>query len=350
MKICYLTNNVDPKSGWGRFSSDLIFGVKSKGHDVTILKEIDDKLEGIVSLKRGLGIFISAIKARKYIKNCEVVHALDGYPYGIIAALANIGINKKLIISGVGTYSVEPLYNLKSGFLKWAYKRASSIVCISRYTKDQIIKKVRLNNTTVVSPGIDLGKFKQVHIDHSEKFMVSVGALKHRKGYHVSIPAFAAARKVLPNLKYKIVGGQTDKPYFNKLKNLANEYGVGGDVEFLENISDNDLKKLYASAQCFVLTSINENHHFEGFGLVFLEAAAAGLPVIGTLENGIQDSVKNGYNGLLVPQNNIKKTAEAIIAILSDSISWHNMSRESYGWAEENDLDKSTDKIINLYR
>ncbi len=61
MKICYLTNNIDPKNGWGRYASDLILNVKKMGHEVVILKEVDDGFGGEVLLKRGLGIFLSAI-------------------------------------------------------------------------------------------------------------------------------------------------------------------------------------------------------------------------------------------------------------------------------------------------
>ena len=77
-----------------------------------------------------------------------------------------------------------------------------------------------------------------------------------------------------------------------------------GDIEFFNRLSDEALSDLYRRAKLFILTSINEDHHFEGFGLVFLEAAAAALPVIGTFGNGIEDAVKDCYNGFLVPQNN----------------------------------------------
>jgi len=107
MKICYLTHNTDSKSGWGRYAHDLIDGIKKSGHDVVILEEE----------VWGIGIFLSAIKARKYIKKCDVIHALDVYPYGVIACLANLFLGKKLVITAQGTYSIAPLYNIKTSFL-----------------------------------------------------------------------------------------------------------------------------------------------------------------------------------------------------------------------------------------
>src|SRR3989344_7228170 len=106
MKIVYLTNGMSPQDGWGRYSSDLVCGVKEWGHEVFVLKEKDDGLEGISVLKRGFGVFESAWKIRKYLEEADIIHALDGYPYAVIAALANLGLNKKLIITGVGTYAV----------------------------------------------------------------------------------------------------------------------------------------------------------------------------------------------------------------------------------------------------
>ena len=351
LKICYLTNNIDQKNGWGRYAHDLISGVRAAGHEAVVLKEIDDGLEGAVVLKRGPGMFLSAIKIRKYLKDCDVVHALDGYPYGIVAALSNIRLNKKLIISGVGTYSVEPLFNPKTSFLlRWAYKKADRIPCISRYTQGQILKKIKLNNTSVINLGIDPDKFHRARQNSREKFLISVGALKYRKGYHISIPAFALVKKEISDLKYKIVGSQKDKKYFAHLKDLTRKYGIEKDVDFLMNVSDNKLGDIYSQAKLFILTSVNHGYHFEGFGLVFLEAAAAGLPVIGTLDNGIEDAVKDGYNGILVPQNNVEKTADAIVNILSEPEKWQKMSQESYKWAEEHDISLTINKYLSLYK
>ncbi len=150
-------------------------------------------------------------------------------------------------------------------------------------------------------------------------------------------------------MKYKIVGSQKDVVYFKHLKDLASENGVAGDIEFLNGLSDEALSDLYRRAKLFVLTSVNKNHHFEGFGLVFLEAAAAALPVIGTLGNGIEDAVRDHYNGLLVPQNDSQKTADAIIKILSDDILKLNLRKNSIEWVKNFDWKKIITSYIEIY-
>ncbi len=351
MKICYLVENINPYHGGGRYASDLINEVKKSGREVIILKEENDGLEGVPILKSGLGLFAAAFKVRKYLKNCDVIHALDGYPYGIIAALANFGLKKRLIITILGTHDIALLYSFPINILlKWAYKKTSSIISISNYVKSELLKKITpKTKIIVINPGINFEKFYKIPADLGENFILSVGALKYRKGYHISIPAFALAKKKIPDLKYKIVGSQKDVAYFKHLKDLASENGVAGDIEFLNGLSDEALSDLYRRAKLFVLTSVNKNHHFEGFGLVFLEAAAAALPVIGTLGNGIEDAVRDHYNGLLVPQNDSQKTADAIIKILSDDILKLNLRKNSIEWVKNFDWKKIITSYIEIY-
>jgi len=350
MRICYLIHNLNPKTGWGRYASDLIYGVENAGHEVIILKEEEDGFNGVPILRRGIGMIKSSIRIRNYLKNCDIIHAMDVYPYGVSASIANTFINKKFLITALGTYSIAPFYNIRrSLFSKYACTFADMVVTISNFTKKELLKKIRVKRIKVINPGIDLEKFYQDHIDTGEKFILSVGSLKYRKGYHISIPAFVLAKKTIPNLKYKIVGSQNDHSYFRVLKRLVKKYDIENDVEFLDNITDKELTSLYQSAKLFILTSVNYNNRFEGFGIVFLEAVASGLPVLGTFGNGIEDAVKNNYNGLLVQQNNIEAASEAIINILSNSKKWEQMNKASYVWAKEHDISRTIDDYLSVY-
>jgi len=269
MKICYLTYDLDPKAGWGRFSSDLIYGIKRAGCEVLILKERDDGVEGIPILKRRLGIISSAARIRKHLKNCDVIHALDGYPYGVMAVLANLGLGKKLIISGIGSFSVAPLSNWKTTkLLKLAYKKANFIACISHYTKNEILKKIKLNNKVI----------------------------------------------------------------------------------FIDGITDEELINLYQKAKVFVLTPISEASYFEGFGLVYLEANACGLPAVGTKDCGAEDAIKDNETGFLVPQKDREATSQAIIKLLGNQELWQKFSKNGIQWAESHDWSKITPKYLEIYK
>lgn len=316
MKILYLTSSLDRKTGWGRYASDLMDSMRARGH---VVKAIEIR-------NRGLSIISSAWRVRRLLSSFDIIHALDGNPLGIVAWLASRGIAKKLIISIVGSYSIAPLYNWKTRWLmRRAYQSAHTIVSISSFTSFELQKKIPSLRPVVIPPGINFAMFHQPHRDASEFYVLSVGTVEERKGYHISIQAFQQAKKKIPHLKYVIVG---KRPL---------DFHVA-DVSFCEHISDAELQNLYASAKLFILTSVNVHHHFEGFGIVFLEAASAGLPVIGTLGNGIEDAVANGINGILVPQGDVQATADAIVTLLSDKPLWDRMSSESIKWAGRHDL------------
>lgn len=369
MRVCFLTNTTDEKSGWGRYSRAIIQKMKERGIDCAVFVEAASDAQEKPLLNKSLQsvffLFLSALKIRKRLKNCDIIHCLDGYPYGVIGTLANVGLKKKLIINGVGTYSVAPLYQRRTSLLlKWAYRRADKILCISHYTLNEIQKKMPgLNNLEFVPLGVDLKKFSNLagngvfnrikrnfkEAQKDDKIIMSVGALKSRKGYHISIPAVAEVIKEMPNIKYYIIGDQSSKSYFEKLKQIIRKNNIEEHVFFLQNISDEDLIQYYYDADLFLLTPVNADHHFEGFGLVYLEASACGMPVIGTLNCGAEDAVQNGMTGILVPQSDIEKTAEAIKKIFKDPFLAKQLGENGKKYAAEMSWDKTVDKILKAY-
>jgi phosphatidylinositol alpha-1,6-mannosyltransferase len=350
MKICFLVQTLDPKAGYGRYAADLVAGLRAIGHTVIVLKEKQDGLEGTAILGRGWKLFPAAWKTRRYVRECDIMQAIDGYPYGIIAALANIGLGKKLVINALGTYAVAGLYRWRTAqLLRWAYRRADRVVAISRYTQREVLKKVSLTNSQVIPCGIDLSKFGQRHEEGSAPFILSVGAVEERKGYDVSVAAFARIAREFPHLKYYIVG-RKEMWYFEQIQALVAKENLQDRVVFLEGISDDALAGLYRRARLFVLASLNvEQFHFEGFGLVYLEAAAAGTPVVGTRDSGPEDAVDDGKNGILVPQGDIEATAQAMRTILSDESCWKPMSEAGYRWAQGHSIDELVRKYDSLY-
>lgn len=160
MKICFLNKNLDTRAGEGRYGRDIVENIsKQKGMETFVL--IEPLLRKSYLLRHFANLFVNALKIRKYVKKCDIVHALDGYPYGVIAALANIGLGKKLIINGIGTNSILPLDKpIKKVLMKWAYKKADRILCISSFTEKQILKRIELTNTIVINHGVNYEKFQ----------------------------------------------------------------------------------------------------------------------------------------------------------------------------------------------
>ena len=360
MKVCYLTNTLDVNSGWGRYSFEVISRFKQKkDFEIKVLTEEKSQIvdaENILENSfRGLFyIFLNSFRVRRYIKECDLIHCLDGYPYGVIGALSSLGLKKKLIISGIGTYSVMPFcHPIKKIFLAWAYRRAYCITCISTYTMRRIRKKVNLKKINVVHMGIDFDRFSKQQKQKNKKdnkIVLSVGALKRRKGYHISIPALALVKNNLKNIKYYIIGSQSNQSYYNYLKELVAKYNLQDNVFFIAEINDKKLIELYQDCNLFVLTSVNVGFHFEGYGLVYLEAGACGKPVIGTFNCGAEDAVDNQITGLLVEQNNIEQTAEAMLKILQNNDLALRLGEAGRKKAKAMSWQKTVDQYEQIYR
>jgi glycosyltransferase involved in cell wall biosynthesis len=353
MKVLYLVNSFDPRAGWGRFALELIPRLVERGVDASILAEIGSDYPGEkVILKRSWRAITSSFKVRQLlIKNgFDLIHSLEANPYAITAYLASLGLGKKKIITTTGAYSIQPLYRTRTRqLLKRTYRDAQRILCISQYIKDELSRVVAVDNTEVITLGVDFEKFAGSREIPPEPFIIGVGNLGKRKGYDVSIAAFAEVSKKIPNLKYYIAG-KKNPIFLERYQKIVKENGLEDRVIFTGSLNDDELRKLYLSAELFILTSVNYGgRHFEGFGMVFLEAASAGLPVIGTTNNGIADAISEGKNGFLVPQYDVKATADAMLKILTDQQLKDRFSRNSVEWARKNSWDKLIDHYLKVY-
>jgi phosphatidylinositol alpha-1,6-mannosyltransferase len=134
------------------------------------------------------------------------------------------------------------------------------------------------------------------------------------------------------------------------LKALARELGVHERVHILGPKDENELLSWYRRCDIFLLNSTNQGEHFEGFGLVLLEANACGKPVVGCLDCGAEDIITNGENGFLVPQNDHRKTADALSAILTDPDLARRMGEQAFGVARKLSWEQSARKMFEHYQ
>lgn len=181
---------------------------------------------------------------------------------------------------------------------------------------------------TVVPPGVDVERF--VPLDHAEiahhrarfglpldaQLVVSVSRLVPRKGMDTLIRAAAALAPDHPDLLVAIAGAGRDKA---RLEKLARE--LGAPVRFLGRVADADVAGVYGMGDVFAMLCRVRwgGLEQEGFGIVFLEAAAAGVPQVAGASGGAADAVVHGSTGLVVdPADDVAKVADAIAALLGD--------------------------------
>lgn len=334
MKICLLTDELSVKHGWGRYSISVVRALLRAGADIRLLSPKRSCSEGdlaahpdhhsITSFLLETRSLLSTTvynwrEVRRFVAGCDVVHCITE-PYAPVAALA--GGSRPLFITAHGTYSVYPLTQRRDALLlRYAYHRASRVLCVSQFTERRLKERVRNVPTRVVPEGIDFDRF-QVPADQAlapgGRYILSVGPVKERKGYTVSLEAFAIARREIPDLHYYIVGAIGDESLHKQLLSTAKQAGVSDGVHFLGQVPEEQLIALYRGCVLFVQTPLTLGTQFEGFGLIYLEANACGKPVIGSYGCGAEDAIIDGETGRLVPQGDPRATASAIVDLLSD--------------------------------
>lgn len=362
MKICFLTHNLIQDNGLGVFSLRVINGItKALSCDALILTT---KPAGFVNERPILypgwfHLFFSIPAIRRAIRECDMVHCLDAFPYGFLAAIASIGLKKKIIVTGLGTAAIGPLYKpVFSSMLRYAYRRADVVTTVSVFMKEEIQKKMPDLKIVIVSMGVDMKDFVSLsdgktHYDMTryKPYILGVGAVRWRKGYHFTIKSFAKVLKEFPELNYVIVGRRYSDTYHERLEKMIDELNLRDKVHIIEDVNTREeLKDVYHGAELFCLFSQNVNHDVEGFGLVFLEAAAAGLPVVGSKNCGIDDAVQDGKNGILVPTRSPDDFADAMLTILRDKEMKKRMAAQSLAYARECTWEKRIGEYVDIYK
>ncbi|MBI4132354.1 MAG: glycosyltransferase family 4 protein [Candidatus Sungbacteria bacterium] len=357
MRICFLNHDLDDRKGAGRFGVNFISRLRQARPDIqcTVLTSAGSghPLEEAILYPSKVKFLLALPRIRAVFRHCDLIHALDGWPYGVIAALASLGLGKKLVITAIGTGAVQPLYRPYGWLVAWAYRRASRVVAISSNTRREILARVPDVAITVINHAVDAGEFSgdlSIALTAEERsairalkpYVLSVGGWKRRKGFQYSFAAFAEMKKRFPELSY-VICGIGPKPQ------LEEPLGLGGAVSYFKNIRWPFLKAIYAGAELFFLLPVDDSKDIEGFGFAFLEAAAAGLPVIGTRDSGAEDALSDGVNGFLVPPRDADAAAEAAIRILSDAQLRERFRAASLAFAREMTWERVTSSYQRLY-
>ncbi len=191
-------------------------------------------------------------------------------------------------------------------YAKCAYNKADKILAVSSILSNKI-KNLFGIDSIIVPNVLDLSSIKRVNKNDRQNnkndvfTMISIGLLLKRKGFDLLINAL----EVLKGKKFKllVIGEGEEK---NNLQKQINSLGLQENIFLLGFKKRNEISEILEQSDAFVLAS-----HVETFGVVYIEAMAAGLPVIATACGGPEDFV-NEQNGLLIPTNDIKALKNAI--------------------------------------
>jgi phosphatidylinositol alpha-1,6-mannosyltransferase len=250
---------------------------------------------------------------------------------GGLLARRMFGIPLVVLVYGeeLTTWRGDPApFKLRWRLLRRVLSRADGIVSTSEKTRDMAeqLYGVAAGRIRVIYPAIettgapspsdpDVVELRRRTVGGAAAMLLTVGRLSEtHKGFDTAIQALALVLKTVPDVRLVIAGPGDAEP----LQALAASLGVGDNVVILGHTDQGTLTRLFAACDAFVLPGREVAGSAEGFGVVFLEAALAGKPVVGGLLGGVPEAVSNGETGLLVDGRSPEAVAGAIVRLLCD--------------------------------
>ena len=230
---------------------------------------------------------------------------------------------------------------------------------LGEFTRSQIAKplsKAARDAMVQIAPGIDTNKFKPINAQdlraqlglQEKEVIVCVGRLVPRKGQDKLIKALPEILKSRPNAHLLFVGSGA---FQIKLEKLINNLSLANHVSFTGRVQYDDLTKFICVGDIFAMPSRSRfaGLEVEGLGIVYLEASACGLPVLGGDSGGAPDAVLPGVTGIVVNGRDVSQIAAGAIKLLqSDRSAIGNAGRN---WAIEKwDWQIWAEKFVDLVR
>ncbi|MCY1292452.1 D-inositol-3-phosphate glycosyltransferase [compost metagenome] len=255
-----------------------------------------------------------------------LIHAHFGVE-GVYALPIAEKLGIPLITTFHGFDATTNLYSLiKSGspalvnyaiFRRKLIKRGAIFLCVSEYIRNKVIALgFPPDRTYVHYIGIDVDAIRPRECGEEKSILLHVARLVEKKGTQYLLRAFAQISENFPDVTLIIIG---DGPLRSSLEELACSLGIAKQVVFKGAQSHDAVLSEMRRAALFVLPSVTaKTGDAEGLGMVLLEAAALGVPLIGTKHGGIPEVVVDGETGYLVPERDETALAERIRVMLSD--------------------------------
>lgn len=248
----------------------------------------------------------------------------------------------------------KPVNALLSSYFRNRQSKSDFVTMPTRQAIDNLIlshgKEFKVP-VAAVSNGVDLTNFKpgEAPAGIYEKYGISkdalialyVGRVDPEKKVELVIEAFRRAHEVLPKTELVIVGDGVDKV---RLEKMVRNSVFSDAVKFLGRVLPPDLYELYKVGDVFATAS-----EIETQGIVLIEAAATGLPLVAVDAGAVSEICVNKVNGFLCQPGDVDGISMAMVKILSDQKTRQKMAAESVKLAHEHDLEKTLDKFINIY-
>jgi phosphatidylinositol alpha-1,6-mannosyltransferase len=290
----------------------------------------------------------------------DAIHAFRALPEGLVAwSVARLTF-RSLVIYAHGEELTTWGKGWKYKAMRFALRHADTIIANSDFTRQELLGMgVREKCIVLINPGVDVTCFRpglscddlrqSIGLAPEEKLILSVGRLSRRKGFDMVIRSLPELISQGILVRYALIGIGEDQDY---LGNLSRELGVEDRVHLLGHVKAVDLPRWYNACDIFAMPNREIDGDTEGFGMVFIEAAACGKPVVAGRAGGTGAAVLDGETGYRVDGNEVTSVCASMGHLLGDKTlakqfgdAGYQRSHSDFSWAS---VAEKTRKLIQI--
>jgi len=379
MRVCYLIPMLDYATGWGRWTVDLLEQISDRGVEpVLVLPSSQRSAHEEMGMDRFethfwgpepylrfhtlRSVSIRGLWDLAFLKShfgklgrIDLIHAADLHPWGFFGLQMKRKLKVPLLVTNHSKLLFNPRHSLLDYWLCGQTLRNCDRMCsVSAWGSDQIrtaFPDFPSGHFRVIHNGVNPERFPAPKAEMGKRMrengpvLLSVTRFIRLKNIETSILAFAEVKREFPGAVFHIVGPHTVPAYVERIKNLIREHRLE-DVHLAGKTSTvAELIGYYTSADVLVHTPSSES-----YGLIILEAARYGLPVVATSVGGVPEVIADGENGLLVKPGDYRAVADAVKRILTDSGLASRLAENGRNKAARQTTGKVADDYLALYR
>jgi phosphatidyl-myo-inositol dimannoside synthase len=277
---------------------------------------------------------------------CDTVLFGAAAPLGLLAPSLRRAGARRLVAITHGHEAGWAVLPGARGLLRRIGDSVDTVTYLGEYTRVRLARALSpaaAARMARLTPGVDTGTFRPGAGGAAIRERLGLGGrpvvacvsrLVPRKGQDTLIQAWPAVRAAVPGAVLLLVGGG---PYAGRLRRLAGERGVGGSVILTGSVPGADLPGYFDAADVFTMPCRTRMHGLdvEGLGMVYLEASATGLPVVGGNSGNAPDAIRAGETGYIVSGRSAAEVADRLVYLLTDPAGARAMGEKGMAWVDQ---------------
>lgn len=351
MKILYVVPGLESKGGVQNLAKDVYAELKNK-LDLEIASwhyDLNQCFKGLIKyLPPKISVPLYSHFGTSHFQKKISVNGFDLIHFwGIDGAIDFL--KTKYIVSCYGKEILKAnVRGYRQEFYPKVLDKAALIHAISQYTKNLIVKNFSINpkKIKVIPPVIDFEKFSKIK-KKARKKRIIFGTLT-RFNQRKNIPNIVKALEILQeefnqDFIYYLAGeGEEKEKILNALKTVKFKWKYFGEIS-----EEKKIKNFYPSLDVFVMPTLELLDDIEGFGIVYLEANAYGIPVVASKAGGTPEAVKENISGLFADPTDPDDIADKISKVLKNKDKYYQPAKD---WAKKFDKKLIAQDFARLYR